>query len=72
MATYHEQILSSRRFPNARRPKTVLLELQQRSLEKLQKYLDALVEEDALTNDNSKADYWWLMNIRRKLLPKAP
>ena len=63
MATYYQQIVSSDRLPNARRPEFTPLEQQQKSLEKVQRYLDTPVEEDVLVNDNTKAHHQWLMRI---------
>jgi hypothetical protein len=62
----HQQLVSSDRLPNARRPERVPLEQQQRSLEKNQRYSDIPVEEDGLVNDETKAHRQWLMKIWNK------
>jgi hypothetical protein len=49
-------------------PEFVPLEQQQRSLEKVQRYLDAPVEEDGLVNDDTKAHRQWLMRIWNKYM----
>jgi hypothetical protein len=67
MAAYYRQIVSSGRLPNARRPEFVPLEQQRRSLEKVQRYLDApVVEEDGLVSDYTRAHRQWLMRIWNK------
>jgi hypothetical protein len=66
MATHRQKIVSSDRLPNTRRSEFTLLERQQRSLGKVQRYLDAPVEEDILVNDNTKAHRQWLMRIWNK------
>jgi hypothetical protein len=66
MATSCRKIVSSARLPNARRPDVVPSEQQLRSLEKVQRYLDAPVEEDGLVNDDTKAHRQWLMGIWNK------
>jgi hypothetical protein len=64
MATHRQKIVSSGRLPNAQHSEFTLLERQQRSLGKVQRYLDAPVEEDILVNDNTKAHRQWLMRFR--------
>jgi hypothetical protein len=66
MATHHQKIVSSGRLPNGQHSEFALLERQQRSLGKVQRYLDAPVEEDILVNDNTKAHRQWLMRIWNK------
>ena len=66
MATRRQKIVSSGRLPNAQHSEFTLLERQQRSLGKVQRYLDAPVEEDILVNDNTKAHRQWLMRIWNK------
>jgi hypothetical protein len=64
MATFHQQLVLPDRLPHARRPVSVPLAQQQRSLDKIQRYLDTPVEEEGgLINDNTKAHRQWLMKI---------
>jgi hypothetical protein len=66
MATYYQQIVSSERLPNARRPEFMPLEQQRKSLEKVRRYLDPPIEEDGLVNGDTKAHRQWLMKIWNK------
>ncbi|RMZ87306.1 hypothetical protein DV736_g5468, partial [Chaetothyriales sp. CBS 134916] len=67
MVTYHQQLISSDRLPNVRRGKVSSLGEQQRSLDKVQKYLDAPVEQDNLALTDAKAHHEWLMRIWNKI-----
>lgn len=56
MNDYLENLVSLERLSNVRRPKSQPLDqLLEESLAKVQKYLAALVEEDVLIEDESKA-----------------
>jgi hypothetical protein len=66
MAISYRKIVSLDRLSNARRPELMPSEQQQRSLEKVQRYLDAPVEEDGLCKDDTKAHRQWLMRIWNK------
>jgi hypothetical protein len=48
------------------------LKQQQRSLDKVQAYLNAPVEENGLVNDNTKAHRQWLMRIWNQLRDAYP
>ena len=64
MEFYYEKLTSSARLSNARRPKELTLDEQERqSLDKLQNYLDAPVNEDGFVNKSTKDHRAWLMRV---------
>lgn len=63
MVARTHRLISSGRLPNARPAECASSGQEQRSLEKVQRYLDAPVEEDVLAKGDSKAHRQWLMRI---------
>jgi hypothetical protein len=64
---HFEYPVSLERLSNARRPKSQPIDqLLEESLAKVQKYLTAVVEEDVLVGDESKAYRQWLMGTWSK------
>jgi len=63
MARRNPRLVSSARNPNTRRVEPTSEGQQQRSLEKVQRYLDTPAEEAGQGNADTKANREWLMRI---------